>query len=129
MKIVYGRKNAIILNDRKLNFRKTDNKLPYPLMQELDKAPYMPPEKEEEREDKLRKLSLSIYVNKVQFGVFYRNYTNQAISSRRFSNEYEVSFKSESAGILWFEYDHKLIRIQVRVSCSLWGTDNLSVIQ
>ena len=50
MKIVYGRKNAIILNDRKLNFRKTDNKLPYPLMQELDKAPYMPPEKEEERE-------------------------------------------------------------------------------
>lgn len=113
-----------MLNGRRLNFRRTQTKIPYPLLQELDKTPYMPPDLEEKREDKLRQLSLSLHVDKVQFGVFYRLSTDGRHVSRRFSNEYEVSFKNKSAGILWFEYDHKLIRIQVKCRYHCPQTNN-----
>lgn len=116
LRIVYTRKKFITLNSRRLNFRKTDNRPPFYLLQELVKTPYMSPDLEEERERKLRLLSHSIHVDKLQFGVFYRPSTDNPKASRRYSNEYEVSFKDKSVGILWFEYDHKLIRIQVRYS-------------
>lgn len=80
----------------------------------LDKTPYLPPEIEEEREQILEKLDVRLYVDKVQFGVFYRNADDSVQASRRFSNEYELSHKDKSAGILHIEYEHKLIRIKAR---------------
>ena len=83
--------------------------------QSLEKTPYLPPEIEEEREEKMQKLNVGLHVDKVQFGVFYRIPGDSPKASRRFSNEYELSHRDRSAGFLQIEYDHKLIRIQVRV--------------
>lgn len=82
--------------------------------QTLEKTPYLPPEIEEEREDKLTKLDVGLHVDKLQFGVFYRDRADPPEASRRFSNEYELSHKNRSAGYLQIEYDRKLIRIRVR---------------
>jgi RNA-dependent RNA polymerase len=83
--------------------------------QTLEKTPYLPPEIEEEREEKLQKLDVGLHVDKVQFGIFYRELYDLPEASRRFSNEYELSYKNRSAGYLQIEYDHKLIRIRVGV--------------
>ena len=80
----------------------------------LDKTPYLPPEIEEEREQILDKLNVRLYVDKLQFGVFYRKAEDSMQASRRFSNEYELSYRNKSAGLLHIEHDHKLIRIRVR---------------
>ena len=103
----------ITLNGRKLRFFKGKNKPTRNLTQILEKAPYLPPEIEEAREDKLRKLDTSVHVNKIQFGIFYRPAGAAPGAGREFSNEFEISHQEKGAGILWFEYDHKLIRIQV----------------
>ncbi|KAI0094073.1 RdRP-domain-containing protein [Irpex rosettiformis] len=81
--------------------------------QTLEKTPYLPPEIEEEREEKLQKLDVGLHVDKLQFGVFYRERVDLPEASRRFSNEYELSHKDRSAGFLQIEYDHKLIRIRL----------------
>ncbi|KAI0718290.1 RdRP-domain-containing protein [Fomitopsis betulina] len=83
------------------------------LTQILEKAPYLPPDIEEEREEKLRKLDTSIHVDRIQFGIFYRPAGAAPDAGREFSNEFEISHPERGAGILWFEYDHKLIRIQM----------------
>lgn len=80
--------------------------------QTLEKTPYLPPEIEEEREEKLQKLDVGLHVDKLQFGIFYRQPGDPSESSRRFSNEYELSHNNRSAGLLQIEYDHKLIRIK-----------------
>lgn len=80
----------------------------------LDKTPYLPPDTEEEREKILEKLNERLYVDKLQFGVFYRRADDSTKTSRRFSNEYELSHCDKSAGILYIEYDRKLIRIKVK---------------
>ena len=103
----------ITLNGRKLRFFKGKNKPRSNLRQILEKAPYLPPEIEEAREEKLRKLDTSVHVNKIQFGIFYRPAGAAPDEGRQFSNEFEISHHEKGAGILWFEYDHKLIRIQV----------------
>ncbi|KAI0703549.1 RdRP-domain-containing protein [Cytidiella melzeri] len=81
--------------------------------QTLEKTPYLPPEIEEEREEKLQKLDVGLHVDKLQFGIFYRKPHDPPDASRRFSNEYELSYKNRSAGYLEIEYDHKLIRIKL----------------
>ncbi|CCM00004.1 uncharacterized protein FIBRA_02029 [Fibroporia radiculosa] len=108
-----GDGNSVLLHDRKIRFFRGKHKPPLALTQILDKAPYLDPEIEEEREDKLRKLEVSFHIDKIQFGVFYRREGSQRGVSREFSNEYEISHVRQGAGILWFEYDHKLIRIQM----------------
>ncbi|CAL1705570.1 unnamed protein product [Somion occarium] len=113
MRELYRYKKSIEVNGRRLGFQKTGNTVNYQLSQTLDKAPYLPPELEEKREDILRKLSTSLHVDKVQFGVFYRRREDGPDSSRRFSNEYELSHRHKGAGLLWFEYEHKLIRVQL----------------
>ncbi|KAH9930752.1 RdRP-domain-containing protein [Fomitopsis serialis] len=101
------------LNGQKIRFFKGQSRPQRNLVQILEKAPYLPPEIEEEREDKLRQLNLSIHVDKIQFGILYRPVDATPTSGREFSNEFEISHREKGAGILWFEYEHKLIRIQM----------------
>jgi len=96
------------------------------LIQILEKAPYLPPEIEE-REEKLRQLNISIHVDKMQFGVLYRPADATHTSGREFSNEFEISHQAKSAGILWFEYDHKLIRIQLGDSMTQTVAHNIDI--
>lgn len=105
--------NELTLNGRKMRFFRGKNRPRPNLTQILEKAPYLPPDIEEEREEKLRKLDTSIHVDRIQFGIFYRPAGAAPDAGREFSNEFEISHPERGAGILWFEYDHKLIRIQV----------------
>lgn len=84
--------------------------------QTLEKTPYLDPDIEEEREKTLHTLDVGISVAKVQFGVYYRALDAKPSSSRTFSNEYDISYRDKSAGIVSFEYEHKLIRIEVRLA-------------
>ncbi|THH29583.1 hypothetical protein EUX98_g4606 [Antrodiella citrinella] len=113
MKLVYGRKRAVTVNGRKLGFRKTGT-VNIRLAKELNITPYLSPDLEEAREEKLAKLDIAFHIDKVQFGVFYRDPTDPPNASRRFSNEYELSHKDKGAGRVWIEFAHKLIRIQYR---------------
>lgn len=114
MKLIYEEHVPIVLNDRRMRFFRSKSKPSRGLKETLEKTPYLEPELEEKREEKLRKLDVGLYVDKLQFGIFYRRPKDPMTASRIFSNEYEVSHRDKGAGLLWFEYDHKLIRIQVR---------------
>lgn len=103
------KKNHIKVGRNKLWFNHSDTKPPRALAATLDKAPYVSPDIEAERQDKIRKLDVQLRVDKVQFGLFYRERPG---ASRNFSIEWEGSYTNKSVGWLSWEYEHKLIRIQ-----------------
>lgn len=76
----------------------------------LDKTPYLDPEIEAERQDKIRKLNVQLRVDKVQIGLFYRTSTG---ANHSFSIEWEGSFIENSTGWLSWEYEYKRIRVQI----------------
>lgn len=107
---------AVKVMGKKLHFYTSTRAPSQSLKATLEKTPYLNPDIEEEREIKLGKLDVGLHVDKVQFGVFYRNPNSPPGASRLFSNEFEMSYARKSAGLLHIEYDHKLIRIQVSSS-------------
>ncbi|KAI0664721.1 RdRP-domain-containing protein [Cubamyces menziesii] len=113
MKRVYEEKKYIVINGRKLRLFRGKRPPGRGLRETLEKTPYLEPDDEEKREEKLCRLDVGLYVDKLQFGVFYRRPEEPMTAPRVFSNEYEVSHRDKGAGLLWFEYDHKLIRIQL----------------
>jgi RNA-dependent RNA polymerase len=82
------------------------------LKMELEKAPYIDPDIDEKRESVLYTLERQLRVDEVQFGVFYHPRTTGPPQHRIFSSEWYQSYESTAAW-LKFEYDHKLIRVQV----------------
>jgi RNA-dependent RNA polymerase len=76
----------------------------------LDKTPYVDPDIEAERQVKMRALDVQLRVDKVQIGLFYRP---EPTANRCFSVEWEASYTDKSIGWLYWEYEHKLIRIQI----------------
>ena len=99
---------------KKLRFRVTGKAPSHSLQATLAKTPYLDPKIEEARETTIAQLDVGIQVDKVQFGVFYRRAQDPPNGYRLFSTEYELSYPKKSAGILQFEYAHKLLRLQVR---------------
>lgn len=91
---------------------------PHGLALQLEKTPYINPDLEEERQQKLWDLQDLFRVDAIQFGVFYRpkypSTPKEPLKPRAFSVEWERKYVSESIGWLGFEYDHKVIRIKVR---------------
>ncbi|KAI0373002.1 RdRP-domain-containing protein [Pilatotrama ljubarskyi] len=110
---VYEEGKPIIINGRKMRLFRGKKAPGRGLRETLEKTPYLEPDEEEKHEDKLRRLDIGLHVDKVQFGVFYRRPEDPMTAPRIFSNEYEISHRNKGAGLLWFEYDHKLIRIQL----------------
>ncbi|KAI0636634.1 RdRP-domain-containing protein [Trametes polyzona] len=110
---VYEEGKHIVINGRKLRLFRSKRPPGRGLRETLEKTPYLEPDEEEKREDKLRRLDMGLHVEKVQFGVFYRKPQDPMTAPRVFSNEYEISHRDKGAGLLWFEYDHRLIRIQL----------------
>lgn len=111
-------KNPIVIEGEQLKFFASDHKEPIGVTMTLEKTPYIDPDLEEERQQKLYKLQEQLRVDEVQFGVFYRSYPNVQVNTvppRAFSIECKLNFATRSLGWLSFEYDHKLIRIEVRL--------------
>ncbi|KAH9952081.1 RdRP-domain-containing protein [Amylocystis lapponica] len=109
--------HSVRVDDHSLRFFRSKKKPPAYLTLTLEKTPYLDPNIEEELEDTLNKLDVGLHVDKVQFGVFYRQAGDSRGASRVFSKEFEISHKNKGAGLLSFEYEHKLIRIEAMVIC------------
>lgn len=103
-------KNHIEVGTRKLRFFAADRPAPRVLAAKLDKTPYLDPDIEAERQDKIRKLGVRHRVDKIQIGLFYRRSPG---ASRNFSVEWEDSFIENSLAWLSWEYQHKRIRLQI----------------
>jgi RNA-dependent RNA polymerase len=116
----YVSKDPIKVNGRKLKFYRRSKPPPPGLVETLSKTPYINPDLEEERQDKLRALETKFRVDAVQFGIFYQpRYPateNEPLSPRAFSVEWEREYIKDSSAWLRFDYDHKLIRITVHFS-------------
>lgn len=125
---VYEERHPVFINGRKTRLFRTKNRPGKGLKEQLEKTPYLEPDVEEKREEKLRKLDLGLHVDKLQFGVFYRRPEAPMTAGRIFSNEYEVSHRDKGAGLLWFDYDHKIIRIQVRLLAGMRSEMRMTVL-
>ncbi|TBU35633.1 RdRP-domain-containing protein [Dichomitus squalens] len=113
LKWVYEDHNPVLVLGRKIRLFRSKDRPSRGLKETLDKTPYLDPALEEKREEKLRKLDMGLHVDKLQFGVFYRRPQDPMTASRIFSSEFEWGHRNKGAGMMWFEYDHKLIRIQL----------------
>jgi RNA-dependent RNA polymerase len=104
------------IEGKKVKFYRRGNPPPG-LALTLDKTPYIDPDIEEQRQEKIWDLRDQFRVDAVQFGVFYRpkypSSPQERLTSRAFSVEWEGTYTTESIGWLSFEYDHKVIRIKV----------------
>ena len=112
-------KHRIVVNGRPLRLFRTDNRVPSDVKQALEKALYVDPEKDKLRtqtEDSARAVRLRIAI--VQFGIWYKE-SDFPGTGRSFSVEYERNFLSHSAAYLFLEYEHKLLRIDVRATLLL----------
>ncbi|KZT06990.1 RdRP-domain-containing protein [Laetiporus sulphureus 93-53] len=113
LKWIRAEGNFISINDSKICFYRSHNMCKRRKIQKLEKVPYVSPDVEEEKEEILRKFDVSLHVDKIQFGVFYQLPGSSSTASRAFSCEFEISHKNKGAGLLRFEYDRKLIHIQM----------------
>jgi RNA-dependent RNA polymerase len=112
-------KHRIVVNGRPLRLFRTDNHVPSDVKQVLEKALYVDPDKDKlcmQTEDCARAVHLRIAI--IQFGTWYKA-SNTPGTTRSFSVEYERNFLNHSAAYLFMEYEHKLIRIDVRVTLLL----------
>jgi len=111
-------KNPIKINEKKLLFKKV-NRPPEGLVLTLRKTPYINPDIEEARDKKVSLLDTQLRVTAVQFGLFFQQKyppTKEGpLSPPAFSIEWESRYESDSQGMgqLSFDYDRKLIRINV----------------
>ncbi|GJE87096.1 RdRP-domain-containing protein [Phanerochaete sordida] len=105
--------HRVRVGNRKVHMSMSQRKPDHRIKERLEKTLYLNPEIEEELATKLEKLDVGLHVDKLQFGVYYRRPGDNVKQSRLFSNEYEVSYVDKSAGLLQFEYTHKLIRIRL----------------
>jgi RNA-dependent RNA polymerase len=115
------RKNPIRIDGRILKFYLSKEPPPRGLAMTLEKTPYINPDIEEERQQKMQLLQDQIRVDEVQFGVFYRTYPKvpsptKRVPPRAFSIECKLNYERASQGWLRVEYDSKLIRIEVLLS-------------
>jgi RNA-dependent RNA polymerase len=120
--LAYISKDPIRINKKKLLFKKVHKPPPEYLALTLKKTPYVNPDIEEERDEKVSQLDTHLRVTAVQFGLFYQpeypKTEKDPLSPRAFSVEWESKYDSDSRGRgqLSFDYDRKLIQITVRYS-------------
>ncbi|KAI6013327.1 RNA dependent RNA polymerase-domain-containing protein [Pisolithus microcarpus] len=104
---------SVTVNERKLKFRPTRGNVAMVLEMTLEKAPFIDPDIERERQKKLVALQDGFVVCKVQIGIFYRPDNARPSDPRAFSIEWEKDLVRKSMAWLNFEYDHKLMRIEI----------------
>ena len=118
--LAYIFKDPIKISKKKLLFKKQARPPPEGVALTLKKTPYVNPDIEEARYEKVSRLDTQLRVIAVQFGLFFQQgYEQSPLPPRTFSVEWESKYDSESRGRgqLSFDYDKKLIRITV--TCAL----------
>ncbi|KIY50810.1 RdRP-domain-containing protein [Fistulina hepatica ATCC 64428] len=112
------RATPIVMTDdfgkkHKVTFFPSKRPVPKGKASTLQRTPYVDPDVEEEHEKKVFDLELSLRVDLIRFGIFYRPFYYNSPRShlgRAFSAEWDKPCIEEVAW-LRFEYDHKLIRV------------------
>jgi RNA-dependent RNA polymerase len=119
--LAYVFKDPIKISKKKLLFKRLDRPPPEGLALTLKKTPYVNPDIEEARDEKVLLLDTQLRVTAVQFGLFFQwEYEKKPLPPRTFSVEWESKYDSDSRGRgqLSFDYDRKLIRITVMCTLS-----------
>jgi RNA-dependent RNA polymerase len=111
--------NKIFVKGRALRLFRTSRQVSPLVKQQLEKALYVGPEKEKQRETIENQTRPALRITKVQFGVLYRKPKSPPNHGRAFSIEYERDFLSQSEAYVSVVYEHKLIRIEVGITQSL----------
>ncbi|KAF9526951.1 RNA dependent RNA polymerase-domain-containing protein [Crepidotus variabilis] len=106
----YVRADPIKIDGKNLKFF-ASGKPSTALATTLAKTPYVDPDLEEERSEKIRALEGEIRVDRVQFGTFYRE-TYNGSRARCFSVEWQREY-IESYASLSFDYDHKQLHLKL----------------
>ncbi|KAI0749297.1 RdRP-domain-containing protein [Daedaleopsis nitida] len=99
---------------KRLYLTEAEKNPPRKLIERLVKTPYLDPEAEAEREQTIGRINqLRIILDAVQFGVYFRRDTDSSTKNRSFSLEHEIWGEDTFAGELTYDYDHKLLRIEM----------------
>nr|KAF9074881.1 RNA dependent RNA polymerase-domain-containing protein [Rhodocollybia butyracea] len=107
--------NRIKIRGQKLSFKDKHSQPTDKETAMLQKAPWMDPLMEQEREIRVNELQVTqgtgLRVERVQFGVLFQERDGRG--SRKYSVEWEKEYSSDGQAWLKFEYDHKLLKIEV----------------
>jgi RNA-dependent RNA polymerase len=108
--------NRIHVKGRALRLFRTSRAVSLLVKQQLEKALYVGPEKEKQRQVIESQTGQALRIALVQFGVWYRKPNSPPNHGRAFSIEYEHDFLSQSEAYISVVYEHKLIRIEVGIT-------------
>ncbi|TFK84610.1 RdRP-domain-containing protein [Polyporus arcularius HHB13444] len=111
-----------------LSWGHPDDKPPQGLIHRLNKTPFVDPDVAAER---IRKLDifrgLRILVDAVQFGVYFRHPEDPHTAPRRFSVEHEMRQEGTYVGEVTYDYNHKLLRVELGNHISENTSDHIVV--
>lgn len=95
-----------------------DRPPPRGLIERLNKTAFVDPEEDTQRIRKLDVIKgLRILVDAVQFGVFFRHPNDSYKDNRTFSIEYQIRQEDTYVGEVTYDYNHKLLRVEVCGAC------------
>ncbi|EGN95598.1 hypothetical protein SERLA73DRAFT_162413 [Serpula lacrymans var. lacrymans S7.3] len=83
------------------------------LMMTLEKAPYIDPTIDQERQQRIWALYPAFRIATLQIGTYYRKYTSSPTAPRAFSIEWERHYTKQGLAWLSFNYDHKAFHIKL----------------
>ncbi|KLO19204.1 RdRP-domain-containing protein [Schizopora paradoxa] len=93
--------------------RSRHGKPPQGLVETLLKLPYLDPALDREKDDKLRSLNVRFRVDEIQFGIWGVRPSPSQHTRGVFCNEWTRRYVADTLAQLWFDYDHKLLRIRL----------------
>jgi RNA-dependent RNA polymerase len=106
--------NTVVVCGRPLRIFNANQKVPFDVKQELEKARYIDPDQDKQHTQKEDYCSqVRLRIAHVQIGVWYRDPNAPPNQGRAFSIEYQREFLRQSAAYLTVVYEHNLIRIDV----------------
>ncbi|KAF5373803.1 hypothetical protein D9758_000837 [Tetrapyrgos nigripes] len=111
----YVKDTPFKMDTRKIKFFPSREKPGSSFALSLQKSAYIDPDIEEQRQEKIANLQDAIRVDIIQFGIYFRRPSRpgEPLKSREYSTEWQRDYAKESTAWLRFEYDHKLMRIEL----------------
>lgn len=113
MQLISRKKLVVKIHGRKLYFAPSRRKVQKGVIQVLQKVPFQDPSIERELDEKLLQLDRQLRVNKLHFGVWSRRPEIKPATRGIFCSEWQREYTSIGNALIWIEYAHKLIRIQL----------------
>ncbi|KAF8844823.1 RdRP-domain-containing protein [Paxillus ammoniavirescens] len=105
---------SVTVKEKKLRFiGPNNNPIPRWLALELEKAPFIDPDIAKDRQSRIDSLNQPFLVTRVQIGTFYRPKNALPREPRAFSVEWDQDLRQDSLAWLFFEYEHKLLRVRI----------------